>query len=152
MVGEFPAVLPIIISDRKSRIFPANRKCTNTVCLIEVAMHSFTSSMVQQSRKNRIHGMTLRLSLMKSALRGVSLFGLLCFTRRRYSSGVRNLVAQLLKKDPSKRPSTGAVLRRPLLKDKIGRFLSEAQVHPSSSLNDYTFFFYEWSSPLFEAA
>ncbi|CAM9738736.1 unnamed protein product, partial [Ectocarpus fasciculatus] len=46
----------------------------------------------------------------------------------RYSSGVRSLVAQLLKKDPHARPSTGAVLRRPLMKDKIGRFLSKAQV------------------------
>lgn len=48
----------------------------------------------------------------------------------RYSSGVRSLIAQLLKKDPHARPSTGAVLRRPLIKDKIGRFLSEAQVRP----------------------
>eukprot|EP00752_Nemacystus_decipiens_P006484 g5838.t1 len=46
----------------------------------------------------------------------------------RYSSGVRSLIAQLLKKDPHARPSTGAVLRRPLIKDKIGRFLSEAQI------------------------
>ncbi|CAN0092219.1 unnamed protein product [Scytosiphon promiscuus] len=45
----------------------------------------------------------------------------------RYSSGVRSLVAQLLKKDPHARPSTGGVLRRPLIKSKIGRFLSEAQ-------------------------
>ncbi|CAB1108472.1 unnamed protein product [Ectocarpus sp. CCAP 1310/34] len=44
-----------------------------------------------------------------------------------YSSGVRSLVAQLLKKDPHARPSTGAVLRRPLMKDKIGRFLNKAQ-------------------------
>ena len=48
----------------------------------------------------------------------------------RYSSGVRSLIAQLLKKDPHARPSTGAVLRRPLIKDKIGRFLSETQVRP----------------------
>eukprot|EP00903_Cladosiphon_okamuranus_P008755 g8387.t1 len=46
----------------------------------------------------------------------------------RYSSGMRNLIAQLLKKDPHARPSTGAILRRPLIKDKIGRFLSEAQI------------------------
>lgn len=46
----------------------------------------------------------------------------------RYSSGARSLVAQLLKKDPHARPSTGAVLRKALIKDKIGRFLSEAQV------------------------
>ena len=45
----------------------------------------------------------------------------------RYSSGMRILIQQLLKKDPHARPSTGAVLRQPLIKDKIGRFLSEAQ-------------------------
>lgn len=45
----------------------------------------------------------------------------------RYSSGMRTLLRQLLKKDHHARPSTGSVLRQPLIKDKIGRFLSEAQ-------------------------
>lgn len=56
----------------------------------------------------------------------------LCARTCRYSSGLRNLVGQLLKKDPHSRPSTGAVLRRGLIKDKIGRFLSEAQVWSST--------------------
>lgn len=45
----------------------------------------------------------------------------------RYSSGMRTLIRQLLKKDHHARPSTGAVLRQPLIKGKIGRFLSDAQ-------------------------
>lgn len=49
----------------------------------------------------------------------------------RYSSGMRTLLRQLLKKDHHARPSTGSVLRQPLIKDKIGRFLSEAQARPS---------------------
>lgn len=46
----------------------------------------------------------------------------------RYSSGLRTLVSQLLRKGPRSRPTTGAVLRLPLIKEKIGRFLNEAQV------------------------
>lgn len=55
-----------------------------------------------------------------------------CVCTCRYSSGLRTLLGQLLKKDPHSRPSTGAVLRRALIKDKIGRFLSEAQVRSST--------------------
>lgn len=46
----------------------------------------------------------------------------------RYGAGTRALLPQLLKKDARGRPSADIILRNPLIKDRIRRFLTEEQV------------------------
>lgn len=52
----------------------------------------------------------------------------------RYSPGLRTLVAHLLRKDPRQRPGAGALLRRPLIRDRIGRAPDDSQVRSNPPL------------------
>ncbi|CAM9539243.1 unnamed protein product [Phaeothamnion confervicola] len=56
----------------------------------------------------------------------------------RYSAALRALIGEMLSKDPRGRPSANAILRRPLVRDMIGRFLNAAQVRLQSGKEQRT--------------
>ena len=51
----------------------------------------------------------------------------------RYSADLRNLIADMLRKNPKDRPSINAILRAPIIRQRIEKFLSQTLIQSEFS-------------------